>query len=62
MDLTATKAKVAAGVLPETNDVAVRPARYVSGVCVGCHARFRTSDVGVEFFVSDGASRVPRRD
>lgn len=54
MDLTAIKGKIAAGVLPETKDVAIRPARYVSGICVACDVPFCASDVGVEFFVSDG--------
>jgi hypothetical protein len=52
MDLMAIKAKIAAGLLPQTNSVAVRHARYVSGVCVGCDAAFGASEVGVEFFVS----------
>ena len=54
MELTAIKAKIAAGVLPKKEDVAIRPARYVSGICVACDTPLRASDVSVEFFVSDG--------
>lgn len=62
MDLTAIKAKIAAGVLPQRNGVAVRQARYVAGVCVGCDATFGASDVGVEFFVSGRGRRLLHAD
>jgi len=51
VDLTVIKAKIAAGVLPKKEDVAIRPARYVSGICVACDTSLRASDVCVEFFV-----------
>src|SRR5688572_8860755 len=50
MDLAVIKAKIAAGILPQTNGVAVRHARYVSGVCVGCDATFGANEVGIQFF------------
>lgn len=61
MDLTAIKAKMAAGVLPQTNG-AVRHARYVSGICVGCDATFGPREVGVEFFVSGRRRRLLHAD
>jgi hypothetical protein len=55
MDLTTIKAKIATGVLPKKGDVVIRPARYVSGVCVACDTPLCASDVCVEFVVvSDG--------
>jgi hypothetical protein len=62
MELMAIKAKIAAGVLPQANGVAVRQARYVSGVCVGCDAAFGANDVGVEFFVSRRGRRLLHAD
>jgi hypothetical protein len=62
MDLTAMKAKIAAGVLPRTNGVAARHARYVSGLCVGCDATFGASEVGIEFFVSGRGRRSLHAD
>jgi hypothetical protein len=62
MDLTAMKAKIAAGVLPRTNGVAVPHARYVSGVCVGCDAAFGASEVGIEFFFSGRGRRLLHAD
>ena len=63
MDLTAIKAKIAAGVLPKKEDVAIRPARYVSGICVACDTPLRASDVCVEFFVvSDGGRYLLHND
>jgi len=61
MDLTAIKAKIAAGVLPRTNGVGVRHARYVSGVCVGCDMAFGADAVGVHLFVS-GRRRLLHAD
>jgi hypothetical protein len=61
MDLRVIKAKIAAGVLPQTNGVAVRHARYVSGGCVGCDTTFGGGDVGVQIFVS-GKSRLLHAD
>jgi hypothetical protein len=62
MDFTVIKAKIAAGVLPPRNGVAVRQARYVSGVCVGCGATFGASDVGVEFFLFGRGRRFLHAD
>ena len=62
MDLADIKAKLAAGVLPKTNGVAVRHARYVSGVCVGCDTTFGANEVGVQFFVSGRGRRLLHAD
>ena len=62
MDIRAIKAKIAAGVLPQTNGGTVRHARYVSGVCVGCDAAFGPNEVGVEVFVPGRARRLLHAD
>lgn len=46
MDLTTIRAKIAAGVLPSTNGVAVRHVRYIAGVCAGCDEAFSSDAVG----------------
>lgn len=48
MDLTVIKAKIAAGILPRTNGVAERTARFVAGVCIGCDGTIRTDEVGIQ--------------
>jgi hypothetical protein len=61
MDVIDMRAKIAAGVLPQSNRVAAHPARSVSGVCVGCNVTFGASDVGVRIFFS-GKRRLLHAD
>jgi hypothetical protein len=48
MDLTVIQAKIAAGVLPQTNGAAERAARYVSGVCIGCDGTITANEIGIQ--------------
>jgi hypothetical protein len=57
MNLKAIKAKIAQGVLPHVNGIAVGHVRYASGVCVGCDAALDADDIGVQFD-SDSGKRL----
>ncbi len=48
MDLTVVQAKIAAGILPQTNGTAERMARYVSGVCIGCDGPITADEIGIQ--------------
>jgi hypothetical protein len=55
MNLTSIKAKIAAGVLPATNGIAVHRVRYTAGVCAGCEETVPSDDVGgVQFDARSG--------
>jgi hypothetical protein len=58
MDLTAMKAKIAAGALPSVNGVAVEHVRFASGVCVGCDAPLVADGVGSVQFEVDREKRL----
>jgi hypothetical protein len=59
MDLTtAVKAKVAAGVLPHANGIAVDHVRFMSGVCVGCDTPFASDGVGGVQFDAGSEKRL----
>jgi hypothetical protein len=58
MNLTAIKAKIAAGVLPQINGLAVSHVRYASGLCVGCDAALNVSDFGVQFDAGNGTQSL----
>jgi hypothetical protein len=61
MDVIDMKAKIAAGVLPQSNRVAAHHVRYASGLCVGCDVDFGASEVGVQIFAS-GKRRLLHAD
>jgi hypothetical protein len=54
MDLRIIQAKVAAGVLPKANGIAVHHVRFPSGVCDGCDERVARTDIGVQFDTASG--------
>ena len=54
MDITAIKAKIAAGVLPPVNYVVAPQARFTPGVCVGCDTTVGGSQIAVFFDTASG--------
>jgi len=62
MDLAVIKAKIAAGVLPSVNGIAVQQVRFVEGICIGCDARIPSDDVGGVAFEVDKEKRLLHPD
>ena len=54
MDITAIKAKIAAGVLPAVNGVVVHQTRFTRGICAGCDTTVNATEIGVRFDTSSG--------
>jgi hypothetical protein len=58
VNLTALKAKIAAGVLPSANGVIVDHVRFTSGLCTGCDAPLVCDGIGGVQFTAGSAKHL----